>query len=119
VLIAMENSLERSGQNRSGQAAVRCHTHMRRPVLAAGLLTAALASPAGAKVMMPSEVAPPTFQMAGRPLGGVKPAAATAAYLTSSRIAAIDGGALVIDADSGNLIRTDKAGKPVAQLAIG
>lgn len=92
---------------------------MRRPVVAAGLLTAALASPAGAKVMMPSQVAPPTFQLAGRPLGGVKPAAATAAYLTSSRIAAIDGGALVIDADSGNLIRTDKAGKPVAQVAIG
>ncbi len=90
-----------------------------RPVLAAGLLTAAFASAAAAKVIAPFDVAPPTFQLAGRPLGGAKAAEATAAYLTGSRIAAVGDGALVIDADSGNLIRTDKAGRPVAQLAIG
>ncbi len=45
--------------------------------------------------------------------------AATAAYLTSSRIAATADGALVIDSDSGALIRTDKDGKNIAQVAIG
>ncbi|MBV8763169.1 MAG: PQQ-binding-like beta-propeller repeat protein, partial [Deltaproteobacteria bacterium] len=92
---------------------------MRRPILAAGLLTAAVSTPALAKVVMPMDVAPPTFQLAGRPLGGAKPAATTAPYLTSSRIAAVGDGALVIDADSGNLMLTDKTGKAVAQLAIG
>ena len=41
------------------------------------------------------------------------------AYLTGSRIAAVDDGALVIDADSGKLIRTDKTGKNIAALEIG
>ncbi|MBS1120959.1 MAG: Surface antigen protein [Deltaproteobacteria bacterium] len=62
---------------------------------------------------------PPTFALNGRPIGGAQPAAAAAAHLTGARIVAIGEDALVIDADSGNLIRTDKAGKPVAQVAIG
>lgn len=61
----------------------------------------------------------PTFELGGRPIGGVKPAAPTAPYLTGSRISALDQGALVIDADSGSLLKTDAAGKLVAQLAIG
>ena len=56
------------------------------------------------------------FQFAA---GGAQPARAVPAYATSSRIAALEGGALVIDADSGWLIRTDLAGAPLAHLAIG
>src|SRR6185312_16559374 len=52
-------------------------------------------------------------------IGGSKPATATAAYLTASRIAALDDGALVIDADSGQLLRTDRNGNHVAALPIG
>jgi DNA-binding beta-propeller fold protein YncE len=62
---------------------------------------------------------PPDFELAGGALGGAKPASATAAYLTGSRIAAVEDGALVIDADSGQLLRTDAQGDPIAQLAIG
>lgn len=40
-------------------------------------------------------------------------------YLTSSRIAALADGALVIDADSGMLVRTDRSGAAQARLAIG
>ncbi|MDB4955048.1 MAG: Surface antigen protein [Myxococcales bacterium] len=80
----------------------------------------ALAHPVMAKRMVSDfDVAQPAFQLLGRPVGGTKPATATAAYLTSSRIAAVGEGALVIDADSGKLIRTDKAGKNIAQLDIG
>jgi DNA-binding beta-propeller fold protein YncE len=61
----------------------------------------------------------PTFAMLGRPVGGLKPATATAPYLTASRIAAAGDGALVVDADSGALILTDKTGKSIAQLPIG
>ncbi|MFT3698186.1 MAG: PQQ-binding-like beta-propeller repeat protein [Kofleriaceae bacterium] len=62
----------------------------------------------------------PTFALQGRPVGGTKAANATAAFLSGNRIAALDGGAaLVIDADSGKLIKSDKAGKSVAQFDIG
>jgi DNA-binding beta-propeller fold protein YncE len=92
---------------------------MRRSLVVAGLVSAAIATPAIAKMIAPQQLVPPSFQLGGRPLGGAKPAAATAAYLTGSRIAALPDGALVIDADSGNLIRVDHDGKRVAQLAIG
>jgi DNA-binding beta-propeller fold protein YncE len=62
---------------------------------------------------------PPAFTMFGRPLGGAKPANATAAHLSGSRIAAVDTGALVIDSDSGALIRTDGKGSKLGELAIG
>lgn len=76
--------------------------------------------PAFAKRMMEQDfIGTPSFQMFGRPIGGAKPAAATAAYLSGSRIAALDDGVLVIDNDSGQLIRTDKAGKNIAAIAIG
>lgn len=60
-----------------------------------------------------------SFQMQGRPLGGTKVAKATAPYLAGTRIAALTKGALVIDADSGQLIKTDEDGKLVAALDIG
>jgi DNA-binding beta-propeller fold protein YncE len=76
--------------------------------------------PAQAKrVMRDFDVGQPTFQMFGRPVGGTQAAKAAPAYLTASRIAAIGEGALAIDADSGQLIRTDQNGKAVAQVAIG
>ncbi|HEY3803746.1 MAG TPA: hypothetical protein VGL61_14125 [Kofleriaceae bacterium] len=102
---------------------------MRRSFLAAALLVPAalglVAREALAKREMPiaefQRVSPPaaTFEIVGRPIGGSKPANATAAYLTSTRIAALDDGALVIDADSGELLRTDRNGNNVAALAIG
>ncbi len=99
---------------------------MRRPLLATliplGIASVGLVAdshPAMAKRMMREDFGPPAFQLEGRPIGGAKPAAATAAYLTSSRIAATADGALVIDSDSGALIRTDKDGKNIAQVAIG
>lgn len=93
---------------------------MRARTLAVGLLVAALPGYALAKrVMADFESGPPSFELQGRPIGGAKVATATPAYLTSSRIMAAGDGALVIDGDSGTLIKTDKAGKNVAQLAIG
>ena len=100
---------------------------MRRPLLAAlipaGLATVglvAIAHPVMAKrVLSDFEGMPQNFQLLGRPIGGVKAAAATAPYLAGSRIAATDTGALVIDADSGQLIHTDSKGKNIASIAIG
>jgi sugar lactone lactonase YvrE len=54
-----------------------------------------------------------------RGIGSATPATAVPAYATSSRIAALEPGALVIDADSGWLVRTDAAGAPLAHVAIG
>nr|HEX4313063.1 c-type cytochrome [Kofleriaceae bacterium] len=65
------------------------------------------------------ETLPVSFQIFGRPLGAAKPANATAAHLSGSRIAAAGDGAIVIDADSGSLLRTDAKGNKVAELAIG
>jgi DNA-binding beta-propeller fold protein YncE len=72
-------------------------------------------------MMMDFDRGTATFQMQGRPVGGEAPATATAAYETGARIAALaNGAALVIDADSGKLVRTDSSGKNAAhQLAIG
>jgi DNA-binding beta-propeller fold protein YncE len=100
---------------------------MRRSFLAAALLVPAavglVAHQAFARDMVEdfsaTSVAPQTFALLGRPIGGSKPANATAAYLTASRIAAVDDGALVIDADSGDLVRTDRSGTNVAALRIG
>ncbi|HEY5952131.1 MAG TPA: YncE family protein, partial [Kofleriaceae bacterium] len=83
-----------------------------------GIASAALAEPALAKRMI-SDFGAPSFQLLGRPIGGAKPARETPAYLAGQRIAAVGDGALVIDSDSGDLIKTDKAGKSVATIAIG
>lgn len=58
------------------------------------------------------------FELVGRPLAGATPVP-TPSYLSASRIVAVDDGALVIDGDSGTLIRTDRAGVPIARLPIG
>ncbi|MGE0395373.1 MAG: hypothetical protein AB7T06_01505 [Kofleriaceae bacterium] len=62
---------------------------------------------------------PPAFMFARRSIGGVNAAPASPPYIASSRIAAVGDGALASDADSGQLILTDAAGKSIAQLAIG
>jgi DNA-binding beta-propeller fold protein YncE len=98
---------------------------MRRTTLAVVLplgiagLTAFSQTAAARSIMRDFDVGAPSFQLLGRPIGGAKPAAATAAYLAGSRISAADGGALVIDADSGRLIKTDKTGKQLAAVDIG
>ena len=91
---------------------------MRARTLALGLLAVVPAVALG-RVIDRFEVAPPAFEMQGRPIGGTKPAAATPAYLTGSRIAALADGALVIDGDSGALIRVDARGTKQTSLAIG
>ena len=73
-------------------------------------------------VMMPQDIAPPPFALEGRALGGKAPATvgvAAAAHLAGSAIAVVGDGALVIDADSGELVRVDSLGKVLARLAIG
>src|SRR5690349_7634435 len=111
-------------ENRSGGRVVRSMAHMRRSVLAfvtlgVGIGVAIASPPIEAKVVADFDVVAPSFQLHGRPVGGAKPATATPAFLTSSRIAALPDGALVIDSDSGKLIKTDTTGKPLAELAIG
>jgi DNA-binding beta-propeller fold protein YncE/mono/diheme cytochrome c family protein len=106
--------------NRSSGSGVRSKMHMRMRTLAVGVLAAALpTSYAFARELLMKPMPGRVFELAGRPVGGAKPASATAAYLTGARIMAAGDGALVIDADSGALIKTNKAGKNIGQLAIG
>jgi len=93
--------------------------HMRTRTLALGVLAVALpTSIAFGRVLGSRFRGAPAFELAGRPVGGAKPASATPAHLTGSRIMAAGDGALVIDADSGALVKTDKAGKNIGQVAI-
>ncbi|MFT3699040.1 MAG: c-type cytochrome [Kofleriaceae bacterium] len=66
----------------------------------------------------PNFIPPKSFALA-KPIGDVKPGKPVPAFAQSSRIAALDTGALVIDADSGWLIRTGVDGAPLDHLAIG
>ncbi len=95
---------------------------MRPRKLALGLLVATLV-PAGyvfgKSFVGDRDFGPPVFELAGRPIGGARKAEPTAAHLTAARIAAAGEGALVIDADSGALLLTDKVGKLLAQVTIG
>lgn len=92
---------------------------MRTRTLALGVLAAAVPGLALARPMiLPGGGSGPAFQLVGRPLGGARPAAPTPAYLAGARIMADGEGALVIDADSGALLRTDAAGKNLGQVAI-
>lgn len=72
----------------------------------------------GEQFMGGNFVAP--FTLEGAPVGeGQAPAAvAAASSLQGSKIASIRGGAVVVDPDSGKLVRTDADGKAVAQLDI-
>lgn len=94
---------------------------MRARKLALGLtLAAAVPTLALAKRMIePFDRTPAAFQLQGSPIGGSKAATETPAYLTANRIAATQIGAIVIDSDSGSLIKTDKAGKNVGEIKIG
>lgn len=92
---------------------------MRTRTLALGVLAAAVPGLSLAKPMIrPGGREGPSLQLVGRPLGGARPAAPTPAYLTGARIMADGEGALVIDADSGALLRTDALGKNIGQVAI-
>ena len=86
-----------------------------------GVLTAAAgAEPVAAKSFRGDRFfAAAAFSLQGRPIGGSKPAKATPPHLAGSRIAIAGEGALAIDADSGQLIKTDKAGKHLAAITIG
>jgi len=92
---------------------------MRRTIVGLGLL--GLAGLAGSAWGRHGELdpTPPAFGTVTPWHGGVAPAPPAPAYLASSRIAAVEEGALAIDADSGALIRTDAAATGIAQLAIG
>ena len=102
-------------------------------------IAVALVATTGVALAHHHEFIPPSSFSLGRPgLGGPTPARAVPAYAASSRIAVLagrdlcpagraaegrcgsnDDGALVIDADSGWLVRTDAAGAPLAHVAIG
>jgi DNA-binding beta-propeller fold protein YncE len=102
--------------------------HMRARALALGLVVAvipssyALARELGGKHRLPRMMGfgaqNPGVALAGQPIGGVKPASPTAAYLAGGRIMADGEGALVIDADSGALIKTSPSGAKLGELAI-
>jgi cytochrome c553 len=92
---------------------------MRTRTLALGVLAAAVPGLTLARPpIQPGGGTGPTFQLVGRPVGGARAAPPTPAYLTGARIMADGEGALVIDADSGALLRTDSAGKNLGQVAI-
>jgi mono/diheme cytochrome c family protein len=75
-----------------------------------------LDSQAGGGFLIPQQ-----FAMLTRPVG--KPSAprhlAITSTLAGSTVAALVDGALVIDPDSGQLVRTDREGTPVARIDIG
>lgn len=89
-------------------------------VVGAAVLIAAL-SLADARMMV-RDFGPPRvdFRMEERPIAGpAGQVAAQPAFLAGSTVAALGDGALVIDGDSGYLVRTDRDGNPTDRLAIG
>ncbi len=101
---------------------------LRRHVAAAALgatslvTVLALADRVDARMMIFEEdlVSTPTFELQGGAIGGSQaPDAGTPAHLAGATIALFDGGALVIDGDSGELVQLDKVGKVLGRLAIG
>jgi DNA-binding beta-propeller fold protein YncE len=93
------------------------------PLLASAVGSGAAVYVARAERMVVMDLPPPDFVMQGPALGGARPPAgagrAAPAYLVGGSIVGLDGGALVIDGESGDLIRVDEAGKPTGRLAIG
>jgi DNA-binding beta-propeller fold protein YncE/mono/diheme cytochrome c family protein len=63
----------------------------------------------------------PDFAHQGQPVGSAQAPAAThrSAALAGSSVATFQGDVLVVDADSGHLIRTDRAGTKIASLRLG
>src|SRR5512140_2479075 len=102
---------------------------MGRSALGLSVVLVFASSPASAKPLRhrlpPHRPPPPPFALEGAALGDTKPAPAAPAYLAGSTVAALDddhdeaGGALVLDADSGSLIRTDARGAEAGKLEIG
>jgi hypothetical protein len=88
-------------------------------MLRTAILACAVALPADAIAHHEEFQPPPSFSLSTVAVGDVRPAPASHAYQTGSRIAAIDDSALVIDADSGDLMHVDAAGTLVAEIAIG
>lgn len=98
----------------------------RRPVAVAVagatafLSIALLARPARARMVIDEDFfVQPTFELQGAPIGKKAKPEAAPAHLAGSTIAALDDGALVIDGDSGQLVRVDRKGKAIARLDIG
>lgn len=91
--------------------------------LALGLTATAAAvlhARAEARMVFKDRHVQPTFELQGTALGGVTAPEVHPAHLAGSTIVALDGGgALVIDGDSGALIRTDRTGAVIARVAIG
>ena len=91
---------------------------MRTRALALGVLAAAIPGGLALAKSFVRFSSSTRFELIGRPLGGGKVGVPTPAYLSSSRIAAAGEGALVIDADSGVLLKTDRTGNTIGQVAI-
>jgi DNA-binding beta-propeller fold protein YncE len=93
------------------------------PLLATAVVSGAAIYAARAERMVIMDLPPPDFALQGPALGGAQPPAgadrAAPAHLVGGPIVAIPGGALVADAESGDLIRTDDTGLPRARLRIG
>ena len=89
---------------------------MRSSVLLACLV---VATPAVARAIRAPEPVVPDLMLRGAPIGGKQPADRQPAHLAGGRLVAIPGGALVVDADSGLLVKTTVEGAPLARLAIG
>lgn len=89
----------------------------------AALLAAGAGRTAHAERMVIMDLPPPDFVLQGPALGGPRPPTgadlAAPAYLVGGPIVMVDGGALIIDAESGDLIRTTATGAPRDRLAIG
>jgi len=90
------------------------------PRMRTGLALVLAAGAASSVWAFHHEFEPPSAFALNQPsVGGAKPARAVPAYATSSRIAVVEGGTLVSDADSGWLIRTDLAGAALQHVPIG
>jgi mono/diheme cytochrome c family protein len=89
-----------------------------RTVAPFACLLIACATPATPTAHAPPKL--PVSRPAAAPLPkGPPPRVQPPSYLVSSRIAPLRDGALVIDSDSGMVVRTDRTGTPTARLTIG
>jgi DNA-binding beta-propeller fold protein YncE/mono/diheme cytochrome c family protein len=94
------------------------------PVIAS-LALASVAGVAGARSVSPihfEERLPPAqmFELQDTPLGGVgAPVAPGRTSATGSTVAVFEGDVVLVDADSGTLVRTDAGGEKLAALSIG
>lgn len=109
---------------------MRWHKTMRARTLAsvlalstAGVLIQAGPSQAKRMVIMDEDMPPPSFALDGPALGGPRPPSGVdfraPAHLAGSSIATVSDGAVVIDSDSGDLVRVDARGAVTARLPIG